>query len=212
MTDPARPPTQPAPTTVLICDERPHARRELTALLTSGAIPFHVTATQDAAGMIEQFGHAPADVVMIGVHHGNGIGFTSMTLLLDPHPSARVVVYGQAQDSVLLTSAVAGGARGVMIWDTVHRPYPVRSTGAHQPGSSAGQVKTATSLTERELQVLTGMSQGRSNGAIGRELYLSEDTVKTHARRLFTKIGAADRAHAVALGLRTGLLQPNPPC
>ncbi|WP_164704736.1 response regulator transcription factor, partial [Blastococcus litoris] len=42
----------------------------------------------------------------------------------------------------------------------------------------------------REMQVLTGMSQGKSNAQIGRELYLSEDTIKTHARRLFRKLGA----------------------
>ena len=53
-------------------------------------------------------------------------------------------------------------------------------------------------LTEREMQVLRGMSQGQSNGEIGRELFLSEDTVKTHARRLFRKLGARDRAQAVA--------------
>ena len=63
------------------------------------------------------------------------------------------------------------------------------------------------SLTERELQVLAGMSRGRTNAEIGRELYLSEDTVKTHARRLFRKLGAADRAHAVAVGFRWGLVR-----
>jgi DNA-binding NarL/FixJ family response regulator len=62
-------------------------------------------------------------------------------------------------------------------------------------------------LSERELQVLSGMSRGRSNAEIGRELYLSEDTVKTHARRLFRKLGAADRAHAVAVGFRWGLVR-----
>ncbi len=50
------------------------------------------------------------------------------------------------------------------------------------------------------------MSRGKSNAQIGRELYLSEDTVKTHARRMFRKMGAADRAQAVALGFRWGLL------
>ena len=48
------------------------------------------------------------------------------------------------------------------------------------------------------------MSQGKSNGQIGRELYLSEDTVKTHARRLFRKLGVRDRAQAVAHGFRRG--------
>ena len=51
------------------------------------------------------------------------------------------------------------------------------------------------------------MSHGRSNAQIGAELYLSEDTVKTHARRLFRKLGANDRAQAVAIGLRRGLIQ-----
>ncbi len=62
-------------------------------------------------------------------------------------------------------------------------------------------------LTRRELEVLSGMSHGRSNAQIGGELFLSEDTVKTHARRLFRKLGAADRAQAVAIGLRTGLIR-----
>ena len=51
------------------------------------------------------------------------------------------------------------------------------------------------------------MASGKSNGEIGRELYLSEDTVKTHARRLFRKLGAADRAQAVALGFRWGFVR-----
>jgi DNA-binding NarL/FixJ family response regulator len=70
-----------------------------------------------------------------------------------------------------------------------------RATGARAP-----------SLTERELQVLRGMSDGKSNAEIGRELFVSEDTVKTHARRLFRKLGARDRAHAVASGFRLGLV------
>ena len=61
-------------------------------------------------------------------------------------------------------------------------------------------------LTPRELQVLRGMSQGQSNGEIGKELFLSEDTIKTHARRLFRKLGARDRAQAVAVGFRRGLV------
>jgi len=62
------------------------------------------------------------------------------------------------------------------------------------------------SLSMREMQVLTGMSQGKSNAQIGRELYLSEDTIKTHARRLFRKLGAKDRAEAVATGFRRGMM------
>jgi DNA-binding NarL/FixJ family response regulator len=64
----------------------------------------------------------------------------------------------------------------------------------------------AITLTERELQVLRGMAEGRSNAEIGRELFVSEDTVKTHARRLFRKLCARDRAHAVAAAFRAGIV------
>lgn len=65
-------------------------------------------------------------------------------------------------------------------------------------------------LTEREQQVLTRIARGMSNGEIGRQLYLSEDTIKTHCRRLFKKLGAKDRANAVAIGYQNGLLGAGP--
>lgn len=61
-------------------------------------------------------------------------------------------------------------------------------------------------LTEREFAVVQGMSRGRSNAEIGDELGLSEDRVKNHCRSLFWKLGARDRAHAVALCYQRGLL------
>jgi DNA-binding NarL/FixJ family response regulator len=72
--------------------------------------------------------------------------------------------------------------------------------------ANAGPGTRRLSLTERELQVLRRMADGKSNAEIGRELYVSEDTVKTHARRLFRKLGARDRAHAVAAAFRQGLV------
>lgn len=63
-----------------------------------------------------------------------------------------------------------------------------------------------TELTVREMQVISGCIHGRSNGEIGRLLYLSEDTVKTHLRRAYRKLGARDRAQAVALVYERGLI------
>ncbi|MCW2635623.1 MAG: Response regulator containing a CheY-like receiver domain and an DNA-binding domain [Blastococcus sp.] len=72
--------------------------------------------------------------------------------------------------------------------------------------STVREAAPVASLSLREMQVLPGMSQGKSNAQIGRELYLSEDTIKTHARRLFRKLGAKDRAEAVATGFRRGIM------
>lgn len=61
-------------------------------------------------------------------------------------------------------------------------------------------------LTEREQSVLEFISQGMSNPAIGQKLFLTEDTIKTHVYRLMIKLGARNRAHAVARGFELGLL------
>jgi ATP/maltotriose-dependent transcriptional regulator MalT len=61
-------------------------------------------------------------------------------------------------------------------------------------------------LTAREHDVLSGMAEGLSNREIGARLHLSEDTVKTHARRMFRKMRVRDRAQAVDRGHRLGLL------
>lgn len=131
-------------------------------------------------------------------------------------------------DEITLDRAISLGARGYLSPDVdrselaavaahslsaTHVPqqtWPGQSRGEapRTPASHDGDNGQAPTvdLTRRELEVLAGMSNGRSNSQIGADLYLSEDTVKTHARRLFRKLGAADRAQAVAIGLRQGMI------
>lgn len=74
---------------------------------------------------------------------------------------------------------------------------------AYRTGLFAGlqpEPRSIASLPERQRQALIGMSRGQTNADIGRELFLSEDTVKSHVVRLFGSIDAVTRAHAVALG------------
>jgi DNA-binding NarL/FixJ family response regulator len=60
--------------------------------------------------------------------------------------------------------------------------------------------------TPREIEVLQLISEGLVNREIGRLLFLSEETVKSHVRHLLAKLNARSRAHAVAVGFRRGLL------
>ena len=73
---------------------------------------------------------------------------------------------------------------------------PARQEAAGQP--PAPPDLTGPALTERELRVLRGMSRGKSDSAIGQELYLSVDTIKTLARLLFRKIGVVARRDLIA--------------
>jgi DNA-binding NarL/FixJ family response regulator len=97
----------------------------------------------------------------------------------------------------------AGQSNGVPAWSAA---APLAGSAPTTVRSTVREAAPQASLSMREMQVLTGMSQGKSNAQIGRELYLSEDTIKTHARRLFRKLSASDRAQAVAQGFRCGLV------
>jgi DNA-binding NarL/FixJ family response regulator len=137
-----------------------------------------------------------------------------------------VIMLAVPGDEITLDRAIALGARGYLAPDVdrselaavaahslsaalvPQQPGPVTERGqARADAPAIARSGAAVELTRRELEVLAGMSHGRSNAQIGADLFLSEDTVKTHARRLFRKLGAADRAQAVAIGLRGGIIR-----
>jgi two-component system NarL family response regulator len=62
-------------------------------------------------------------------------------------------------------------------------------------------------LTERELQTLVLMAEGKSNKIIARTLTISEGTVKTHVKSVLEKLGATSRTEAVSVGARRGLIK-----
>jgi ATP/maltotriose-dependent transcriptional regulator MalT len=66
---------------------------------------------------------------------------------------------------------------------------------------------TSVTLSTREVEVLALVAKGQTNAAIGRELHISEATVKTHLLRAFNKLGVSDRTAAVTTAMSLGLLR-----
>ena len=187
--------------TALICDDRGAARSALTRRLAHFTI---VAAVPDGRSALDVLLTGMPDVVLIGVHRDSSSGQHAMRMVLDAYPSTVVVVFGAVGDAQVLATAVANGASGVMLWDSHHSLHPlVRPPLPHQTHPHA--LPSRSPLTERELGVLREISRGRSNLEIGHDLELSQDSVKNAARRVFLKLGARDRAHAVALAMRHGL-------
>jgi DNA-binding CsgD family transcriptional regulator len=109
----------------------------------------------------------------------------------------RLVVVGPP-DPVAVRTVLDAGARGYLF----RRPG-----GERTPTAEWTPVRTAViELSARELEVLQGVADGRSNGDIGAALQLSPLTVKSHLARIGRKLGTGDRAHAVLLALRAGVI------
>jgi len=164
----------------------------------------------DVDDLVRRFVDSAPDMVFIGIRQPGGPGLPVIQRLLQVRPTARIVAVGTRGDANAMSAAIAAGARGLAVLD--HDGTDALSIGspggwrADHTGPPLTQRPGGLSVTERELQILRGMSDGYSNIEIAKQLFVSEDTVKTHARRLFRKLGAHDRAHAVALGMRFELV------
>jgi DNA-binding NarL/FixJ family response regulator len=199
---------------VCVCDDSPLAREALRRVVATVPGVDRVSAAASGEEMLARYSVDRPDVVLADVRMPGIGGVEAARRLLAVHPEANVLMLTMAEDTDGVARAVAHGARGYVRKDasreelsaTLLQVLNGRSRGAAAGRRVDGQ-SDPPALSERELQVLGGMARGRSNAEIGRELYLSEDTVKTHARRLFRKLGAADRAHAVAVGFRWGLVR-----
>jgi DNA-binding NarL/FixJ family response regulator len=202
-------------TTVLVCDDSPLAREALRrAVATIPGVDRVSVAGSGEEGLV-RWGAEQPDLVLLDVRMPGIGGVETARRILTASPQAGVIMMTMAEDVEGVARAVNAGARGYLVKDASREELSAMVTQAladssarrlaprSRPDSPGGMPV----LTERELQVLRGMGRGRSNSEIGKELYLSEDTVKTHARRLFRKLGAADRAQAVAMGFRWGLVR-----
>jgi DNA-binding NarL/FixJ family response regulator len=161
--------------------------------------------------LLSRYAEQPVDVVLVGTPGESTAGVEVIRRLIAAQRGVNVVVFGAPGDARAVAMAIAVGARGFLRWDASH-PDTFTSVTYVVAGALAGGAAVTGNggqrrqITEREMQVLRGMSEGRSNCQIGRELGLSEDTVKTYARRLFSTLDVGDRAEAVAEGFRHGLV------
>lgn len=199
--------------TVLVCDDAPVSRENLRRAVAGVPGVARVSAAGSGEEVLARFPLERPDVVLLDVRMPGIGGIETVRRLRGTHPDAVVVMLTQGEDHDGVARAVGNGARGYLAKNAASEEVAATLNALLEPehvsasGHSIAALGPAPALTERERQVLDGMSRGRSNADIGRELFLSEDTVKTHARRLFRKLQAADRAQAVALGFRWGFLR-----
>lgn len=196
--------------TVMVCDDDAMTRESLRRMAVEQSAVARVITAGSGEEALARYETDRPDLVLMDVRMPGIGGVEAVRRLLGRHPDAVVVMLTTAGDPDAVGIAVETGARGYLAKDASAEELAATVAlvlGAGAQTRHAAQQGDRPQLSERELQVLEGMARGLSNGQIGQELYLSEDTVKTHARRLYRKLGAADRAEAVANGFRWGLLE-----
>jgi two-component system nitrate/nitrite response regulator NarL len=135
--------------------------------------------------------------------------------------ATKVVFVSAYVDSEVVYAAIGGGARGYLSKDATRQQICDAIAAVARGGTVfAAEVQTGLAheiqlrstddtilLTPREREILALTAQGFLAPEIGRRLFLSPATVKTHLQRLYGKLGVSDRAAAVAEAMRRGLLE-----
>ena len=136
-------------------------------------------------------------------------------------PDTRVLLLSAHTDAAIVFETIAQGAAGFLSKEAGKAEIlaAIREVAAGRDiippqlaGGLFGEIRARREegspvLSTREREVLVGMAAGKSVPAMAREMFLATSTVKTHTRRLYDKLGVADRSSAVAEAMRRGLLR-----
>jgi DNA-binding NarL/FixJ family response regulator len=207
---------------VLIADDQRVVREGLGMVLALMKGVEVVGAAADGAEAVTLTQAVRPDVVLMDLRMPRCDGVEATRRLRIEAPEVKVVVLTTYSDDRSVLEALRAGARGYLTKDAsgeqIHEalrqvlddqavidPAVQRHLVDAIAGEPAPRPKFRDGLTPREAEVLSLMAGGLSNAEIASRLVVSEGTVKSHVNHLFAKIGARDRAQAVAYAFRHGL-------
>ncbi len=201
-------------TTVAIVDDHSVVRIGIKYVLMTDSEFKFVGEADDGADAVSLVEKVHPDILLLDVRMPGTDGVAALKSVREKFPNQKVVMLTMSDAEEDVYQALSLGARGYVIKD-------------NSPGNIIGALKTVMSgelavsesvrsvyearksergLTGREKEILVLVSKGCSNVEIGDMLHLSPNTVKNHLKNLFESLGAADRAEAVAIGIRRGLI------
>jgi DNA-binding NarL/FixJ family response regulator len=222
-----------APVRVLVVDDDALMRAGLRAVLASDA---QIAVAGEAADGAEAVARARAlapDVVLMDVRMPGLDGIAATRDLLAAAPDARVLILTTFEQDDYVFGALQAGASGfllkrarpeeliaavhavadgdALLSPSVTRTVIDRLAGAEPPrGAPEHEPDELAELTPREREVLALLARGLSNAEIAAALVVEESTVKTHVKRVLTKLRLRDRVHAVIYAYERGLARPAP--
>ena len=198
---------------VLLVDDHALIRSGVAAALAQKNFSVVAEASSVSQGLAMLNTHKP-EITLIDINLGSGSGIDLIKQAKKDGTSSKFVVLTMHDDNQTLELAKAAGAVAFITksapTDRLLEVVQSVATGVDR-FLKAGEINTLPErrdfdLTPRELEVLSLLPSGATANAIGGLLFLTEATIKTHLANLYRKLGAANRAQAVSIGIENKLI------
>ncbi|MDN4630761.1 response regulator transcription factor [Sphingomonas sp. PvP056] len=206
--------TKPDRIRIMVVDDHPLLREGVCAVIeTQGDLEL-VAEAETGEQAIELYQIHQPDIVLMDLQMPGMGGVAAIETLRSVHPSSRIIVLTTYSGDAQAMRALRAGAVGYLLKSSMRKELleTIRSVhGGAKHLSSAIATEIALHLAEdvlsgRESQVLTLAAAGNSNRQIAAKLGLAEDTIKGYLKIIYSKLGAADRTHAVTIAARRGVI------
>jgi len=199
---------------ILTVDDHPLLRKGIAALVNTEPDMKLIGEASNGQEAIEKFRSHRPDVTLMDLQMPGMNGIEVLDRILSEFPDARIIVLTTYSGDAQVLRALKAGARAYMLKRQVHRELleAIRAVHVGQkriPSDLAAEllVHAKDDLTPREIDVLQLIAAGKANKEIGDHLSIGEASVKSHVTNILSKLGANDRAHAVAIGLKRGIIE-----
>ena len=202
--------------TAIVADDHPALLAAVTAILTDRGIDVIGTAANGEEALTKIETRRPR-VALLDVRMPRLGGIQVAERAQRSAPETAIVLYTGYGDSALLSEALDAGVRGFVVKDAplgdlVRAIETVAAGGTYVDPVLGGALVQAEvnnplpELTQREREVLRLLANGLANEAIGKRLFISPETVRTHVQKAMAKLDADTRTQAVATALRQSLI------
>jgi DNA-binding NarL/FixJ family response regulator len=200
---------------ILIADDHSVVREGLVSLVKRKSDMTVVAEASNGREAVDLWKEHHPDVALLDLRMPELDGVSAIKEIREVDPNAHILVLTTFDGDEDIYRAIKAGAKGYLLKDTAREALMDSIRRVHSgetciPPSLAAKLADRVSgeaLSAREIEVLQRIAAGKSNKEIGAELFISEGTVKTHVKSIFSKLDVVSRTEAVATATRRGLIQ-----
>src|ERR1700738_922754 len=199
---------------ILCVDDHPLLLDGVAALI--GTEPDMKVVAEATSGIeaVRQFRAALPDITLMDLQMRGRSGVDAIGAIRTEWPWAKIIVLSTFGGDAMAERALKAGAQAYLLkclvrgglLDTIRLVHGGAKWVQAEVASSIASHVSDTALTNREVEVLGHIANGKSNKQIAYDLSINEETAKTHVKNILAKLHANDRTHAVTLALRRGII------